>query len=52
MEAKMEPALVITHGGCRGQLYTSLETPEQETGTERSLLGCTSPSCRIKLPLH
>lgn len=45
MEAKMEPVPVITHGDCRGQLYTSLETPEQETGTDRSLLGCASPSC-------
>lgn len=39
MEAKMEPAVVITHGDGRGQLYTSLKTPEQETRTDCSLLG-------------
>lgn len=29
MEAKMEPAVVITHGDGRGQLYTSLKTPSR-----------------------
>lgn len=38
-EGQMEPAMVITHGDGRGQLYTSLKTSEQETRTDRSLLG-------------